>query len=165
MYNHKILAPAVWRRLAARISVTPTGALPGSTVSEGLRDYVYERDEGLCVYCKSDSYLQYDHVIPISHGGPALPENIVLTCETCNSEKTNSFSINYLVIAFNHLILSGENIDWIDLIFTDPIEESVDELEGEDLTEEIECWICGILSSDELCCQDCQNEFETEFET
>lgn len=43
----------------------------------------------LCAYCGEyceDNYT-IDHVVPLSQGGTNFPENIVLACASCNSEK------------------------------------------------------------------------------
>lgn len=48
----------------------------------GLRDKI-------CVYCGNDSYMSYDHIIPISKGGNSNYNNLVLCCCLCNSKKGN----------------------------------------------------------------------------
>lgn len=114
--NSKIFTPKIWKAIADRITSQPIGAQPYSNVS---KEYVFSRDDGACVYCKSIEDLQYDHVIPLAHGGPGVPENVVLACKICNEDKSNSFDVRYLTIAFNHLIYVGEDISWIDMIFGD----------------------------------------------
>ena len=42
---------------------------------------------GPCVYCGSDRDPSWDHVIPLSRGGPNSIENIVTCCGTCNRSK------------------------------------------------------------------------------
>lgn len=54
------------------------------------RKNIYERDEGLCQYCRckitySNSTL--DHVHPRSRGGKDSWENLVLSCQICNNKK------------------------------------------------------------------------------
>lgn len=119
--NRRILPSSTWEKLANLIKDKPV-ANPKPGVTGSLRGYVIHRDESRCVYCKSDLDLQCDHVIPVSHGGPPIQENLVTACKKCNEAKTNSFDVEYLVIAFNHLLTVGETLDWIDLIFCDSID-------------------------------------------
>jgi hypothetical protein len=41
----------------------------------------------MCAYCGETSDLTLDHIIPLSKGGPDLPENIVQACKKCNCSK------------------------------------------------------------------------------
>jgi len=40
-----------------------------------------------CVYCGSTETLEWDHIIPISRGGPDTPDNLVRACASCNRSK------------------------------------------------------------------------------
>lgn len=54
------------------------------------RANLYARDRYRCQYCGrrfSNGELTYDHVIPVSHGGPKTWENIVTCCISCNRRK------------------------------------------------------------------------------
>lgn len=42
---------------------------------------------GRCAYCRRKAKLTQDHVVPLSKGGPHLPENVVPACQSCNSRK------------------------------------------------------------------------------
>lgn len=51
---------------------------------------VFTRDQFTCQYCGArpgSSSLTYDHVIPRSHGGKTVWDNIVTCCISCNSKK------------------------------------------------------------------------------
>ncbi len=53
---------------------------------------VYLRDRFTCQYCANlfgTHQLTFDHVIPISRGGPTTWENIVTACAQCNTRKGN----------------------------------------------------------------------------
>ncbi|MEO1645120.1 MAG: HNH endonuclease [Chloroflexota bacterium] len=51
---------------------------------------MWERDNGKCVKCGSDSNLHFDHIIPYSKGGTSLSsKNIQLLCMTCNLAKSD----------------------------------------------------------------------------
>lgn len=56
-------------------------------IPESTRLFVWQRDEGQCVRCKSRERLEFDHVIPIGLGGSSTERNIQLLCERCNREK------------------------------------------------------------------------------
>lgn len=154
--NQRILTSTTWQKLADLIKSQPI-TNPKAGISDSVRRYVWIRDEGLCVYCKSDMYLQYDHVIPVSYGGPAIQENIVLACEPCNQIKTNSFRIDFLTIAFNHLLYVGETLDWIDKIFC-----SKDEDEENELDYDILCLNCGnpTILGEWICSPNCKSDLE-----
>jgi len=110
-----------------------------------IKEKIYLRDEGVCVYCKEQPGTDCDHVIPASHDGPTIPENLVLACSACNGAKSNSFSLRFLVIAFNHLLYKGENLDWVENVFMCFPEEVQDVVPEEDLyaKRSAECLQCG----------------------
>ncbi len=62
-------------------------------VPEHIKAAVFQRDKGRCIQCGSDAdggkYLEYDHKIPRSKGGPNTVENIQLLCRQCNLKKGN----------------------------------------------------------------------------
>lgn len=56
------------------------------------RSNLYARDGHRCQYCGSRGgahELTYDHVIPVSQGGPKSWENIVTCCIPCNRAKAD----------------------------------------------------------------------------
>jgi len=56
------------------------------------RANIYIRDEYTCQYCNNEfegSKLTFDHVVPLSHGGPRTWENIVTACKDCNRHKAD----------------------------------------------------------------------------
>jgi 5-methylcytosine-specific restriction endonuclease McrA len=55
-----------------------------------LRRAVFERDGGRCVECGSNFDLQYDHILPVAHGGATSLENLQLLCADCNRQKSDS---------------------------------------------------------------------------
>lgn len=56
-------------------------------ISKETQIFVWQRDQGRCVECKSKEQLEYDHIIPVSKGGSNNARNIQLLCETCNRSK------------------------------------------------------------------------------
>lgn len=62
-------------------------------VSKRLRFEIFRRDNHTCRYCGAtapDVPLRVDHVTPVALGGSDKPENLVTSCEPCNSGKTSS---------------------------------------------------------------------------
>jgi len=61
----------------------PRGPIPVAT-----RRAVFERDGQCCVYCgSSEGPFHLDHVIPVSLGGGASEDNLVVACRSCNLSK------------------------------------------------------------------------------
>lgn len=78
-----------------------------------LSDYVLDRDNYKCAYCKGYAACA-DHVLPKSKGGPDIENNLVAACNSCNSKKGNKFTVEYLVPGFFQILSKGGNLDWID---------------------------------------------------
>lgn len=55
-----------------------------------LRRAVFERDGGHCVECGGSFDLQYDHILPVAHGGATTLQNLQLLCADCNRQKSDS---------------------------------------------------------------------------
>ena len=55
-----------------------------------LRRAVFERDGGHCVECDGVFDLQYDHILPVAHGGATTLQNLQLLCADCNRSKSDS---------------------------------------------------------------------------
>jgi hypothetical protein len=59
-------------------------------VCEDLRQEIFGRDEGRCVYCGATDRLGLDHVIPVTSGGASARFNVVTCCIDCNTSKGDS---------------------------------------------------------------------------
>lgn len=64
----------------------------GRSVSQEVKDLVWNRDDGKCRECGSNHSLEFDHIIPFSKGGSNTYRNIQLLCEACNRKNLNSAS-------------------------------------------------------------------------
>jgi hypothetical protein len=54
---------------------------------------VVRRDNHICQICHKyvpDDKIQFDHLIPISKGGPTTVDNLRLLCDDCNRKKSNA---------------------------------------------------------------------------
>lgn len=40
-----------------------------------------------CEYCNGTNSLSIEHIVPLSRGGSNLPDNITVSCKSCNSSK------------------------------------------------------------------------------
>lgn len=62
-------------------------------VSKRLRYEILRRDNHTCRYCGAtapDAPLRIDHVTPVALGGADTPDNLVTSCEPCNSGKSSA---------------------------------------------------------------------------
>jgi len=61
----------------------------GRFIPPEIRKAVFNRDQGMCVKCRSKEHLEYDHIIPYSKGGANTVKNLQLLCQACNRKKSN----------------------------------------------------------------------------
>lgn len=59
-------------------------------IPDEIRSEIWCRDGGKCVICGADSYLEFDHIIPLSKGGATSIDNLQILCRKCNSEKQDN---------------------------------------------------------------------------
>lgn len=57
------------------------------SVSEKLRNAVFNRDGKKCVLCDATNNLSLDHITPFSRGGETIYENLQTLCMPCNIKK------------------------------------------------------------------------------
>lgn len=58
-------------------------------IPKEVKEKVYERDHGLCIFCKMPG-LPEAHVISRSHSGRGIEQNIVTACRKCHNRMDNS---------------------------------------------------------------------------
>ncbi|WP_020559720.1 HNH endonuclease [Thiofilum flexile] len=63
-------------------------------IAKALRLKVAERAKGCCEYCWSQALyatqsFSIDHIFPVSLGGITEADNLALSCQGCNSHKSN----------------------------------------------------------------------------
>ena len=83
---------AIPNRSTVIVFTAPAAPLPyeqttRTPIPEAIRSEVWRRDGGRCVQCGSKQNLQFDHIIPVSHGGATTVANLQLLCQPCNGSK------------------------------------------------------------------------------
>jgi hypothetical protein len=61
------------------------------SVGKKLRFDVFHRDSFTCQYCGSTPpkvILHVDHIVPVASGGTSILENLITSCQECNSGKS-----------------------------------------------------------------------------
>lgn len=73
------------------------------SISKKTKEIVYKRDEGSCIFCGAPG-LPEAHIVPRSHGGLGIPENIVTACRPCHDKLDNSTDRQQMLqVAAEHL--------------------------------------------------------------
>ncbi len=78
--------------------LTKKGTIKRMNISVWVKDSVFHRDKGRCVFCNTDltrlvntlTNSNFDHIVPLDLFGANDPCNIQLSCEHCNKSKTNN---------------------------------------------------------------------------
>jgi 5-methylcytosine-specific restriction endonuclease McrA len=64
----------------------------GSRIGRIRWDHIIQRDNATCYLCEkklSKKEITFDHVIPLTRGGPHTEDNLKVACRSCNSRKHN----------------------------------------------------------------------------
>ena len=70
--------------------ISGVGYQQGTLAGYEVREYLLEKWNRTCVYCKAkDLPLQIEHLTPRSRGGSDRISNLALACEKCNQKKGN----------------------------------------------------------------------------
>lgn len=78
---------------------------------------VYERDHERCIFCGSPG-LPEAHVIPRSHGGLGVPQNIITVCRSCHDKLDNSTDRQQMLdVAVGYLKRYYHDISQTDVIY------------------------------------------------
>jgi hypothetical protein len=57
------------------------------SIPQHVKAAVWQRDQGRCVQCGGQQYLEFDHIIAYSLGGATSEQNLQLLCRGCNARK------------------------------------------------------------------------------
>ena len=71
------------------------GTIKRCAIPKWVKNAVYHRDKGRCVFCNKDltglvnnlNQKNFDHIVPLKDYGTNDPCNLQLTCEECNKSK------------------------------------------------------------------------------
>ena len=78
---------------------------------------VYERDHERCIFCGAPG-LPEAHVIPRSHGGLGVPQNIITVCRSCHDKLDNSTDRQQMLdVAVGYLKRYYPDISQTDVIY------------------------------------------------
>lgn len=78
---------------------------------------VYERDHERCIFCGAPG-LPEAHVIPRSHGGLGVPQNIITVCRSCHDKLDNSTNRQQMLdVAVEYLGSYYPDISQTDVIY------------------------------------------------
>ena len=88
-------------RQADRVSRAKTIAAQGQlpvpsqrqAVPDDVKQLVWNRDGGTCQSCGSKTELQFDHIIPLAHGGGSTEANLQILCGPCNRRKAAGLTV------------------------------------------------------------------------
>jgi len=76
-------------RMHKRLLLMPQTERATRSIPQKVKLEVWQRDQGKCVQCGDNNYLEFDHVIPFSLGGANTVNNLQLLCRRCNLAKSN----------------------------------------------------------------------------
>lgn len=91
-----------------------------TSIPKEVKKEVYERDGHCCIFCGSpvDPYFANAHIIPRSHGGLGIPENIITLCQLCHYEFDNTRKRGVMMAVFkDYMRYRYKNYDEIQLVF------------------------------------------------
>jgi 5-methylcytosine-specific restriction protein A len=76
--------PSGWRQAPPEKSTDP---FYGSTSWKYLREYVRQRERGICSRCGAPNSRYVDHISPRALGGLDDPSNLRLFCSKCDNRR------------------------------------------------------------------------------
>ncbi|MHB8449082.1 MAG: HNH endonuclease [Mycobacteriales bacterium] len=88
-------------RQADRVSRAKTIAAQGQlpmpsqrqAILDDVKQLVWHRAGGACQSCGSKTELQFDHIIPVAHGGGNTEANLQILCGPCNRRKSAGLTV------------------------------------------------------------------------
>jgi hypothetical protein len=86
-------AVAIWQVAIGRANqtiVTSDDPQARRRISREIRQRVWQRYGGRCAECNADTYLEFDHIIPVAKGGGNSETNVQLLCRKCNLAKSDA---------------------------------------------------------------------------
>lgn len=84
---------AIWETAIGRANQTivATGDRESRRrIPRDVRQRVWQKYGGRCAECNADTYLEFDHIIPVAKGGGNSDTNVQLLCRKCNLAKSDN---------------------------------------------------------------------------
>lgn len=81
--------------ISDRIKYKKSAKAQRSLMTKSFREYIKQRDNYTCQYCKASTeeqdllLLEVDHIIPVSKGGLSTEDNLQTLCWKCNRSKSD----------------------------------------------------------------------------
>jgi 5-methylcytosine-specific restriction endonuclease McrA len=75
------------RRVERKLRQAQNPLTGRAAIPDGVREFVWRRDQGRCVKCGNNEKLEFDYIIPVAKGGSNTARNLQLLCEPCNRSK------------------------------------------------------------------------------
>jgi 5-methylcytosine-specific restriction endonuclease McrA len=85
-------AVAIWQVAIGRANQTIVASDDSQArrrIPRDVRQRVWQRYGGRCAECNADTYLEFDHIIPVAKGGGNSETNVQLLCRKCNLSKSD----------------------------------------------------------------------------
>jgi hypothetical protein len=84
---------AIWETAIGRANQTIVASDDKESrrrIPRDVRQRVWQKYGGRCADCSSDTYLEFDHIIPVAKGGGNSETNVQLLCRKCNLAKRDN---------------------------------------------------------------------------
>lgn len=82
------------RALEAKRRLLETAAAINLKSIKAWMQRVLDSESAVCYYCQNTvekENIHFDHIIPLSKGGNHSPDNLCVSCATCNQSKSDKF--------------------------------------------------------------------------
>lgn len=84
---------AIWETAIGRANQTIVATEDRESrrrIPRDVRQRVWQKYGGRCAECNADTYLEFDHIIPVAKGGGNSDTNVQLLCRKCNLAKSDN---------------------------------------------------------------------------
>ena len=87
------------RVLEGKLTLSAIAKEQRNLMTKKLRDFIKNRDNFTCCYCKNSTHaepnllLEIDHIIPVSKGGKTEENNLQTLCWKCNRSKSDKIIV------------------------------------------------------------------------
>ena len=75
-------------QMSSEVELYGTDYQQGPLYQKKLRDFIFSKTNGRCVYCGAPAQ-EIDHIVPRANGGTNSVNNLTAACRACNEKKSN----------------------------------------------------------------------------